>query len=120
MVKVDHKITVVRDDRIIENQFADRTPITEDAPLKYGRAVRRAFIRHFNVKGDGAFWAGVALVKNLRHDFVTKIQRFAVNSGLLRRDKKAHELWCSRGCIFRFAEFGDGVKLSDRGFLIDG
>jgi hypothetical protein len=72
MVKVDHKITVVRGDRVIENQFADRTPITEDAPLKDRRAVRRAFISHFNVKGDGAFWAGVAFVKNLRHDFVRK------------------------------------------------
>jgi len=120
MVKVDHKITVVRDHRIIENQFANRAPITEGAPLKYWRAVRRAFIRHFNVKGDRAFWAGVTFVKNLRHDFVTEIQLFAVNSGLLRRDKEAHELGRSRGYIFRFAEFGNGVKLPDRGFLIDG
>jgi hypothetical protein len=34
MIKVNHKIAVIGDDSVIEDQSADATPVTEGAPLK--------------------------------------------------------------------------------------
>src|SRR5580700_3843707 len=73
LVKVNYKVAIIRDDRIIESQFADRAPTPERAPLKTHCSLSRALIGHFNLEGESAFRQRIAFIKNLRHDFVAKI-----------------------------------------------
>jgi hypothetical protein len=42
-----------------------------------------------------------------------------VDSGLIRRDPQAHELWRSRRRVLWFEEFSDRIQLSNCGLLID-
>ncbi len=113
MVKVNYKVAIIRDDSVIESQFADRAPTPERAPLKTHCSLSRALIGHFNLEGESAFSQRIAFVKNLCHDFVAKIQRLTVYPGLFGRDEQTHELWRPRGDVFLFTELGDLVKLSD-------
>ena len=50
MVEVNYTITVIRDDRIIESQSADATPIAEGAPLPERCTSRRTLIGYFDMK----------------------------------------------------------------------
>src|SRR6516164_5419344 len=119
MIEVKYKVPVIGDDRVIEPQHADGAPIAKSAPLQERRASRRTLIGHFNAESQGTFRRGVALVKNLRHDLVAKIQRWTFDSGLLWRDQKAHKLWASCGLRIWFSELGDLVQLTVRGLLVD-
>jgi hypothetical protein len=62
MVEVNYKITAIRDDRIIESQSADATPIAECAVLPERCTSRGTLIGCFDMKAWGVY---VALIKNL-------------------------------------------------------
>ena len=119
MVEVNHIITVIRDDSVIESKFADPAPIAEGTPLKYSRAPRRTFVSHFDVEGERAFGHSITWVKDLRHDFFTKIQRRPFDPGLLWRNEEPHEFRAPRGFIRWFAKLSDLVQLAVRWFLIN-
>jgi hypothetical protein len=85
MIEMNNKITVVRDHRVIENKVADPPPIAEGDVLRNSGAVRRTFIRHFDVEGETALWRRVSGIENLRHNFIAKIQGITGNPGLVRR-----------------------------------
>jgi hypothetical protein len=50
MVEVNYKITVIRDDRTIESQSADATPIAECAALPERCTSRGTLIGYFDMK----------------------------------------------------------------------
>jgi hypothetical protein len=50
MVEVNYKITVIGDDRIIESQSADATPIAECAALAERCTSRGTLIGYFDMK----------------------------------------------------------------------
>src|SRR5215471_18881889 len=52
MIEVKHKIAVVGNDRVIEPQSADGSPIAETAPLQKRRASRRTLIGHFDTESQ--------------------------------------------------------------------
>src|SRR5712672_2730576 len=79
MIEMNHKITVIRDHRVIEGKTADPPPIAECDVLRNSRTVRRTFIRHFDVEREAALRHCVAGIENLRHYFVAKIQGLAGN-----------------------------------------
>src|SRR5450432_631291 len=97
VVKVNHKIAVVRDDSIIEGQPTDVTPMVEGTPLRDWSTPGGALIGHLDLEGKSAPWLSVTFVKNLRHYFVTKVQSPSFNSWLFRRNHETHKLRASRG-----------------------
>jgi hypothetical protein len=115
---MNDKVAVVGNYGVVEGQLADAAPILEGSPHKTQDVTRRPFIRHFDVKRELAFRNGIALVENLRHDFVAEIQVFTFDPGLIGRDEEAHERGRPRGFVQRFTEFGDRVHLAQVGFLI--
>src|SRR5438445_12875388 len=119
MAEVDDEIAVVGSDGVVENDPSNTPPIFERAPLKDRQPARRALVGHFNVEGERALGLGIALVENLRHDLVAKVQRLAFDPRLLRRDQKALELRRPRPFALRFAELGDLIQLPLRRLLID-
>jgi hypothetical protein len=50
MVEVNYKITAIRDDRIIESQSADATPIAECAALPERSTSRGTLIGYFDMR----------------------------------------------------------------------
>src|ERR1700747_741006 len=120
MVEVNDKITVVRDNGIVEGQPADATPVAEGAPLPEAWTSRRTFIGYFDMKAEGVFGRHVTLIKNLRHDFLAKVQLCSLNPGLVRDDQEAHKLRASGRLSLRFSKFGDFVQLPMRGLLVNG
>src|SRR5438034_7513374 len=104
MAEVDDEIAVVGNDGVVENDPSNTPPIFERAPLKDRQPARRALVGHFNVEGERALGLGIALVENLRHDLVAKVQRLAFDPRLLRRDQKALELRRPRPFALRFAD----------------
>src|SRR5262245_4532103 len=119
MAEVDNEITVVGSDGVIENHSSDAAPLLERAPLEERQSARRPFIGYLDVEGERALGLRIALVENLRHDLVAKIQRFAFDLGLLRRDQQAHETRRACGLPIWFAELSDLVELALRRLLID-
>ncbi len=55
MVEVNYKITVIRDDGIVESQSANATPVAEGAPLPERWTSRRTLIGYFDMKAEGVF-----------------------------------------------------------------
>src|SRR5258706_3380166 len=119
MIEMDHKITVIRDHRVVESKLANPPPIAERDVLRNSGTVGRTFIRHFDVERERALWRRVGGVKNLRHHFVAKIQRLAGNPRLLGRYQQPHILWTSGGLVSRLTKLGALVKLTLRRLLVD-
>src|SRR5271166_152135 len=113
------RIQVIGDNSVVESQFADTTPIAEGARLQERGASRGTLVGHFDTEGECAFRCDVALVENLRHDFITKIQSFSFNSGLFCRDQKAHKLGTSRGFVRWLSKLCDLVELAMRRLVIN-
>src|SRR5262249_25394084 len=119
MAEVDDEIAVVRSHGVIEDYSSDAPPIFESAPFKGWQASRRSFVGHFDIESKGTLGLWIALVENLRHDLVAKIQPFAFDPGLLRRDQQAHNLWRAHGFAARVAQLGDLVELALGRLFID-
>ena len=60
MMEMDDEIAVVRNDRAIEGDGSDATPIPEGAALAEERAVRLPIIGDLDVEGERALRPGVA------------------------------------------------------------
>src|SRR5262249_18330453 len=118
VVEVNHKIAVVRDDSVIEGQSAHIAPVFESAMLRECRTLRGALIGRLDPERKSAFWHRLALVKNLRHYLVTKVQCPPLNSQLLRRNQKAHKPGTAGGFTRWLSEFSDLVQLAVRRLLI--
>jgi hypothetical protein len=119
MIEMNDKVAVVGNDGVVEDQLADTAPILEGSPHETQDVTRRPFIRHFDVKGELAFWNGIAHVENLRHDFVAEIQVFTFDPGLIGRDEEAHEHRRLRGFVLSFTKLGNLVDLAHGGVLVD-
>src|SRR3984893_8787232 len=112
MVEVDNEIAIVRNDRPVEGDGSDVAPIPEGALLAEERAVRLPVIGDLDVEGERALRPGVAAVVDLRHDLVAEVQPRALDSGLVRRHREAHEGRRARGLALRLSEFRNLVELA--------
>src|ERR1051325_7401503 len=112
MIEVDYKIAVVRNNRLVESESSNSSPVTEGAPLGQARPVPRAFIGHLDVENEFSPRRWIAFIKNVRHDFVAEIQIFTIDSRLLRRNRQPHEVRTARGLVLRLAQFRNLVQLS--------
>ena len=74
MMEVDDEITVVRNDRPVEGDGSDATPIVEGAPLAERWALRLPVIGNLDVERERAFRSNVAVVVDLRHDLVAEVE----------------------------------------------
>src|SRR5215470_16524929 len=54
MIEVNYEITVVRNDGVIENNFADAPPVAESAALKKTWPMTGAVVCNFDMKGQCA------------------------------------------------------------------
>src|SRR2546423_4033555 len=77
VIEVNYKIPVVRNNRIVESESPNSSPVTEGPPLSQAWTVPRAFVRHFDVEDEFSAGHGIALLKNVRHYFVSEIQACA-------------------------------------------
>src|SRR2546423_7179673 len=111
MIEVDHKITVVRNNRVVESKSSDLLPVTEAKVLGHARTTSRALVRRLNVEDQFPFGGWIASVKNMRHHFVTKIQILAINPQLIRRNCKAHKVRTPGRFAFLLAQLGNLIEL---------
>src|ERR671923_214839 len=84
MIKVDDKVAIVRGDRVIKSQCANRTPVLESTPLKNGQTLGDTFVGDFYVENERPFRGRIASVEYLRHHFIAEVQAFPLYAGLLR------------------------------------
>src|SRR5262245_51258550 len=119
MMEVDDAIAVVRNDRPVEGDGSDAAPIAEGAPLAERRAVRLSVIGNLDVERERAFRPDVAAVVDLRHDLVAEVQSRALDSGLVRHHRKAHEGGRARGLALRLSELRNLIELPYARLLIN-
>ena len=119
MIEMDHKITVVGNDCIVKRNPANPAPVVEAEALRHAGTATRTLVRRLNVENQLTPGRGIPSVKDLRHDFITKIQVTPFDSRLVRRNREAHIVWASRELAVRLIELSDLIQLPLRRLAIN-
>src|SRR5262245_40157429 len=117
--KVNHRVTVVRDDGVVEDDGADLPPVLESAAQTERRARRLALVGDLDVERERALGRRIALIEDLGHDFVADVEVGPGDHRLAFGDEQPHELRCSRRLTGGLPKFRNRIELAEGALLID-
>jgi hypothetical protein len=118
MVEMKNKVPVVGNNGMVERQPTHAAPVFEFPPRITQYVSLDALIGQLDMKDELALWYRIALVENLSHHLIAKIEPLALNPWLIGGDDEAHEIGRPRQFRGRLAEFRDLMELALRCDLV--